>query len=368
MGEVPPTGHARALSSSSVGSRRVSSDGSLTDSAQLQKQLYAAFSGLMALEGERRRLIDASLGVLAHCSDGGRESPPDASWPVTPALSSPSCHGRAGRGLTPPSGDSEEIPSLPGAGEAAVNNQGSDKPEWLLADGRVVTAALEGENLALRRAVERARGEINDLVQRRSAAEVRAKRLAEENKAAAEALRLAADRNTGASSQRAPCIDGETLETPSVAPAEASLPVTPTSCVDGLPAGVTPEPDQVSISSGPTGRSFAAADSLRRLVLTEDAGPLKPVASTPAQETRPAAASALLAALAMPAAGSTKPQQDKGAMHTPAPAPTHRSDDAAKAAAQAKLLEFSEDIERRMEEILARKGKLQVALGTAQGS
>jgi len=59
----------------------------------------------------------------------------------------------------------------------------------LLADGRLVTARLEGENLALKRAVMKARREIDELLKGRADAEARVRVLNEENTAAAEALR-----------------------------------------------------------------------------------------------------------------------------------------------------------------------------------
>ncbi|CAL1140895.1 unnamed protein product, partial [Cladocopium goreaui] len=76
-------------------------------------------------------------------------------------------------------------PPVSSPGEA----DGLEKHPWLLADGRLVTARLEGENLALKRAVMKARREIDGLLKGRAEAEARVRVLNEENTAAAEALR-----------------------------------------------------------------------------------------------------------------------------------------------------------------------------------
>jgi len=83
----------------------------------------------------------------------------------------------------------KEPAASPGSLPSGLEGDGSEKHPWLLADGRLVTARLEGENLALKRAVMKARREIDELLKGRAEAEARVRVLNEENTAAAEALR-----------------------------------------------------------------------------------------------------------------------------------------------------------------------------------
>lgn len=78
-----------------------------------------------------------------------------------------------------------------GSVSARFTEAGDPQPEWLLSDPRLEAAKLEGENRALRKAVEKARLENEELATRQAAAEARNAALEAENRAAAEALRRA---------------------------------------------------------------------------------------------------------------------------------------------------------------------------------
>lgn len=128
----------------------------------LQEELIKVSKQLTQLDRERQQLAENGLSMLARCSSQERSVAPDKA-------SAPS-----GRGT-------KEEPLL-------SEGEPSEHP-WLLADGRLVTARLEGENLALKRAVMQARREIDELLKGRADAEARVRTLKEENHAAAEALR-----------------------------------------------------------------------------------------------------------------------------------------------------------------------------------
>jgi len=284
---------------------------------QLQQQLQAARDRLVALESERRRLIDTSLSALAFCTPSevgqasGLQSPASLASVAARSARSPSSTGMA---FAAAKGN---LAAADGAVLADGGPDALERPPWLLADGRLLTACLEGENRALKRAVSRARLEIDELMKRRCAAEARAQALEAENQAAAQALR----RCTTLSSV------GRVATDPQVV-AEGSQQVA----------------QQCAVGSGSVDGA-AAAVSLRRLVLQPGtavpvaAGPdvehvAEPVAEPP-PEGRPGSASA-----GLPAAGQERQEHD----------------------ARCRLLETSEEIGRRMEEILSRRGKLHTAL------
>ncbi|CAE7944759.1 unnamed protein product [Symbiodinium necroappetens] len=133
----------------------------------MQDELLKVSKKLDQLEREKQQLAESGLNVLARCRSQSR----------TRLASSPKDTTQAPEGKEGPS------PSGPEAGADM------DKHPWLLADGRLVTAHLQGENLALKRAVMKARREIDELLKGRAETEARARALKEENSAAAEALR-----------------------------------------------------------------------------------------------------------------------------------------------------------------------------------
>ncbi|CAE7572565.1 unnamed protein product [Symbiodinium sp. CCMP2456] len=133
----------------------------------MQDELLKVSKRLDQLEREKQQLAESGLNVLARCRSQSR----------TRLASSPKDTTQVPEGKEGPS------PSGPEAGADM------DKHPWLLADGRLVTAHLQGENLALKRAVMKARREIDELLKGRAETEARARALKEENSAAAEALR-----------------------------------------------------------------------------------------------------------------------------------------------------------------------------------
>lgn len=360
------------------------------DAQQLHQQLQAARDRLVALESERRRLIDTSLSALA--------------------LRSPTDSAQASGVQSPASG------TYPAA-FTEVSSKAVERPPWLMADGRFLTACLEGENRALKRAVSRARTEIDELMKRRGAAEARAQALAAENQAAAAALRRCA-LSSGACSPSQPQAQ---RQTPGHRPGEA------------------PQGGQAEAAGGQhLADGAAAAVSLRRLVLqrhdgqvAESPAPAQPVLAQPvlaqpalAQPAPAQAVPALAApaqavpaqlapaqpapaqpALAQPApaqaapalAAPVQPVPEQSQLVPPQPAPASEVSPPPPAQAQhelgvgggeaedppaepasttagrgpaealvvqqarSHLLETSAEIGRRMEEILSRRGKLQAA-------
>lgn len=133
----------------------------------MQDELLKVSKKLDQLEREKQQLAESGLNVLARCRSQSR----------TRLASSPKDTTQAPEGKEGPS---------PSGTEAGAD---MDKHPWLLADGRLVTAHLQGENLALKRAVMKARREIDELLKGRAETEARARALKEENSAAAEALR-----------------------------------------------------------------------------------------------------------------------------------------------------------------------------------
>lgn len=330
------------------------------DAQQLHQQLQAARDRLVALESERRRLIDTSLSALA--------------------LRSPTDSAQASGVQSPASG------TYPAA-FTEVSSKAVERPPWLMADGRFLTACLEGENRALKRAVSRARTEIDELMKRRGAAEARAQALAAENQAAAAALRRCA-LSSGACSPSQPQAQ---RQTPGHRPGEA------------------PQGGQAEAAGGQhLADGAAAAVSLRRLVLqrhdgqvAESPAPAQPVLAQPVL-AQPAPAQPALAqpapAQAAPAlAAPVQPVPEQSQLVPPQPAPASEVSPPPPAQAQhelgvgggeaedppaepasttagrgpaealvvqqarSHLLETSAEIGRRMEEILSRRGKLQAA-------
>lgn len=249
------------------------------------QQLQAARNRLVALDSERRRLVEHSL------------------------LAS---------GSTPPK-EAHVEQSLIHASTSST----SPKPEWLLADGRLLTACLEGENRALRRAVQQAKLEIDELVQRRCSADERATSLAAENRAAAEALRKCG-------------------------------PLT----AKGLPALETLDKAATPGDKPPLPSDSAAAASLRLLLLS-DAHRYGNASSAlgHAEKAAEGPFEAALARLPAPAPEALAPKAPTAPKAQQVPAEAE-----ATTAARERLLETSQDIGRRMDEILARRGKLQVVL------
>ena len=151
----------------------------------LQEELMKVSKRLGQLERERQRLAENGLSVLARCSSQERTGsmPPDkAPQAATRASAAESDVSVKETTLKEPAVSPGSLPS-------GLEGDGSEKHPWLLADGRLVTARLEGENLALKRAVMKARREIDELLKGRAEAEARVRVLNEENTAAAEALR-----------------------------------------------------------------------------------------------------------------------------------------------------------------------------------
>eukprot|EP00435_Cladocopium_sp_Y103_P068481 s1136_g31.t1 len=140
----------------------------------LQEELMKVSKRLGQLERERQRLAENGLSVLARCSSQERTG-------SMPRDKAPAFSSRVSSKET----TLKEPPDVTSPGEG----DGLEKHPWLLADGRLVTARLEGENLALKRAVMKARREIDELLKGRAEAEARVRVLNEENTAAAEALR-----------------------------------------------------------------------------------------------------------------------------------------------------------------------------------
>ncbi|CAE7210584.1 unnamed protein product [Symbiodinium sp. CCMP2592] len=135
----------------------------------MQDELLKVSKRLDQLEREKQQLAESGLNVLARCRSQSRTR-----LASSPKDSTQAPEGKEGLGPSP---------SGPEAGGDM------DKHPWLLADGRLVTAHLQGENLALKRAVMKARREIDELLKGRAETEARARALKEENSAAAEALR-----------------------------------------------------------------------------------------------------------------------------------------------------------------------------------
>eukprot|EP00927_Polykrikos_kofoidii_P039180 TRINITY_DN33613_c0_g1_i1.p1 TRINITY_DN33613_c0_g1~~TRINITY_DN33613_c0_g1_i1.p1 ORF type:complete len:711 (+),score=117.53 TRINITY_DN33613_c0_g1_i1:112-2133(+) len=267
------------------------------------------------LEAERRRLLESSISAFGGSSSlVGSETytpPMTGSTGAAYRASSPSTTAARSGGL----GDTSMEENSP-RGESV------ERPEWLLADGRLLTACLEGENRALRRAVARAKNEIDVLVSKRQEAELRSTALKNENEAATEALRRW---SAGCSPEDSPT-------------------TTPTGTLPGFGGA----------DACDAGGDLAAA-CLRRLV-----------------GLNPGAEAASTSTGVTPAAASTGSKDD--GTSSPASTSSGRKAAAAKALrgfhtvnaegvalARERLLQTSEDVGKRMEEILARRGKLQVA-------
>eukprot|EP00933_Yihiella_yeosuensis_P044916 TRINITY_DN40192_c0_g1_i1.p1 TRINITY_DN40192_c0_g1~~TRINITY_DN40192_c0_g1_i1.p1 ORF type:complete len:577 (+),score=119.25 TRINITY_DN40192_c0_g1_i1:216-1733(+) len=214
---------------------------------------------------------------------------------------------------------------------------------WLLADGRLTTARLEGENLALKKAVQKARSEIDVLLKGRSQAEERVRALNAENNAAAEVLRL------HAGSQ--PSKDGQALLQ------------TPSSRLQGI--------GSAEVAAGCGSSDAAAAMSLRRLMMFESpASTTKlsveqssyPAPATPVRSIVSGGLSGEFVAGGLPALpGGGDSGGGLGTNYSPSQVSQVSS--ACDEQARSKLLQTSDDICRRMEELLSRRGKkLEVVL------
>lgn len=297
----------------------------------MQQQLFQARSRLIELESERRQLLESSFNAIVSCTTPPRQ------------LSGGLIAGSSPPGTSPPSSRFES--SVDGAAAAAAlvaavrqasfgskasgavsdrKKEGEEEDDdavarlpWLLADGRLLTACLEGENRALKRAVDKARVEIDELERRRAAAEQRAKILAAENRAAAQALQ----RVSGSATP---------MSTASLVPTEPSA------------------------AEAAAGNPLAAA-SLRHLMI--------PASPTSTQQSLVNAAESHPFLGADVAAGTEH-------LHCPsckaeaAPSAARRS--LSEEAAKSRLLAASLDIERHFEEILHRRSKaLQVVSALA---
>ncbi|CAK0841968.1 unnamed protein product [Prorocentrum cordatum] len=263
--------------------------GCAEDAPPALHQLQGALDRLAELERERRRVFDTMVldpgrSALTRFAESVGGS--GMHTPVSAASVGIGGQGSASRQRSAPPRLSRAPAPEQGAELAlatTLESEAMEKPQWLLADGRLLTASLEGENEALKRAVLRARSEIDDLVRRRCEADARARSLVFENSAAAQALQRAA-----AGAVRRPG--------PAAWPAGgSSTPVASAGCQ---------QPGERS--------SAAAAASLRRLVLS-----------------------------------------------TPSEASSSGGADAVREQARSRLLETSLTIERRMDELFARRGKLQ---------
>eukprot|EP00931_Biecheleriopsis_adriatica_P086692 TRINITY_DN61302_c0_g1_i1.p1 TRINITY_DN61302_c0_g1~~TRINITY_DN61302_c0_g1_i1.p1 ORF type:complete len:489 (-),score=131.62 TRINITY_DN61302_c0_g1_i1:41-1486(-) len=288
--KVPPAAAAAlaaAVTSLTGGGTSASAVSAAVAAAEgpLQQELLQVSQRLSQLESEKRRLAENSLSVLARCSSEGSLRPV-----ATPATASSLALKT-----------SPAQPARPDSSEAVLD--GAEKHPWLLADGRLLTARLEGENLALKRAVVKARSEIDELLKGRAEAEARVRTLHEENSAAAEALRRCAG----------PSLLPQSREVGAVGAAEAAAGGT------AKPAAVT---EHFVLSTPPP-------------YCTRGGGP----GDSAAGETR---------------IGPSARSQDKGGGCNASPA-SHIS--AYDEQARSKLLQTSEDICRRMEELLSRRGK-----------
>merc|ERR1711957_833455 len=73
-------------------------------------------------------------------------------------------------------------------GESSSSACEESAPDWLLSDPRLKEAVLEGENRALRKAVERTQAENKKLIESQQATKARNRVLESQNRAAADAL------------------------------------------------------------------------------------------------------------------------------------------------------------------------------------
>lgn len=273
------------------------------ENGALQEQLAEVTRRLQELDSERIRLAESGLSVLARCSSDG----------VLRAVATPAGPSSSGvSALQDMLDTASRPPGSCGAPEASTLD-GLDKHPWLLADGRLLTARLEGENLALKRAVQRARSEIGELMKGRELAEARVRSLHEENSAAAEALRRCT--GTGAFASKA-------TETSMQGAAEAA-------------AGV---------ASGKLGTSHRANALLET--------PPQPRGGAPGDT----------------AAGGSWPSPGAGGGDSGGGCTSPVSQSSARdEQARTKLIQASDAICRRMEELLSRRGKKLQAVLDAEG-
>mmetsp|Transcript_49620 Transcript_49620/g.126410 ORF Transcript_49620/g.126410 Transcript_49620/m.126410 type:complete len:331 (-) Transcript_49620:30-1022(-) len=198
----------------------------------------------------------------------------------------------------------------------SLSGTSQERPQRHLADSKSLTARLEGENEALKRAVSRARVEISQMERRHAAFEARNKTLSSENASAAQALRRCAG-VVGAGGKAA----------------EAGTESSPAS-IPGRMTMATPD----------------AAATLRRLVLpangscASSCGGAMPVSSSEAAE---------LPRLLLSSGRVVGDSHSGGG----------GNGDGMPCSARDQLLEKSNEVGRRFEEILSRRGgKLQAVL------
>jgi len=235
---------------------------------------------------------------------------------------------------------------------AAEGSPLAERPLWL--EGSTQTAMLEGQNKALQNLVAKSRQEIADLEKKKSQTEARMKALTEENQAAALALRQCAA--LSASDGRLPTL---------------------TATFNGIQL----HPSRAATGQSPsTVDTTAAAVSLRNLVLLQPA-------ATSTLATRPDVSAVASAAPAMAAGLVTSHWQLGLPGDTTAVAGEperglcrlletsedidrrmeeikERVQERQAKQARNRLLEASDDIDKRMGEILSRRGNLQAAIGS----
>lgn len=300
-----------SLTGGSAPAAMVSAAVAAAENGVLQEQLAEVTRRLQELDSERIRIAESGLSVLARCSSDGA-----LRAVATPA--GPSSFGvsalqdmLATASRSPASCSAAEVTVSPRSRASTLD--GLDKHPWLLADGRLLTARLEGENLALKRAVQRARTEIGELMKGRELAEARVRSLHEENSAAAEALRRCT--GTGAFASKA---------------TESSMPGAAEAA-----AGV---------ASGKLGTSQRANALLET--------PPQPRGGAPGDT----------------AAGGSWPSPGAGGGDSGGGCTSPVSQSSARdEQARTKLIQASDEICRRMEELLSRRGKKLQAVLDAEG-
>lgn len=341
--------------SASLGSKRRQAPGSPSRAVELPPrngqspdhlhQLEHVRLRLQELEEEQRRLINVGVQALMQVvpSDAAPEeedeeeesfSIPEGFSPAATAVAAPA-----------PTEESDVDSTDAMAAELFAGGNGSDmdRPvDWLLADGRLHAAQLEGENQALKRAVARARQENDELLARRQAVEERSDELERENRARAEALRrtmdlMAARGRSGSSTPRrrtpvAPPPPASWQDHGIPMPGQAAAPAT--SLGGDMPAG----------GLGHRGQAEPGTAELREALRSALGHGAKAGPPTPTSQAATQAA--------------TQP------VRPPAQATNAEPCSAEAFEARHRLLETSCDVDRRLEEILARRSHLLQAVST----
>jgi len=235
----------------------------------LLRHLQEARARLAEIECERRELMDSSLSAMAACSPEskaavvasapvGGAAPPSGlvcmPWTgLAPTASSLSASPSSVAAASAHSPKLHRAASSPGSlvvamamdadapnGLAISNGQSPEKPQWLLADGRLFTARLEGENEALKRALSRSLVEIDELESRRTRCDALSKALAMKNASAEQvsrALRFCSGSlATGASSTSS--VSALAAAKTQGAPAQQLVPSVGSSAVESSPLAV----------------------------------------------------------------------------------------------------------------------------------